>query len=126
MAEATTKKNAVHKKSLHTPDETRKYGKGKIDVVEVGGVTIGRSHHESGWRWSEHVKPIAKTDWCEVHHVGYIVQGRMKIVSLDGVEDEIVAGDAFVIPPGHDAWTVGSETVILLDFKGSPEYAKQK
>jgi uncharacterized cupin superfamily protein len=74
----------------------------------------------------ERVKPIAKTDRCEVHHVGYVVQGRMKIVGRDGSEDEIKAGDGFVIPPGHDAWTVGNETVILLDFKGSPEYAKQK
>jgi len=128
MADAPTteKKAAVHKKSLHSPDETRPFGKGKLEVVNVGGVTIGRSHHEPGWKWSDHVKPIAKTDRCEVHHVGYVVQGRMKIVGRDGSDEEIKAGDGFVIPPGHDAWTVGNETVILLDFKGSPEYAKQK
>ncbi len=126
MAEAKPKKKSVHRKSLHSPDETRKYAKGKIDVVEVSGVTVGRSHHEPGWRWSEHVKPIAKTDRCEVRHMGYIVQGRMRIAGLDGSEDDITAGDVFVIPPGHDAWTVGTETVILIDFKGSPEYAKPK
>jgi hypothetical protein len=127
MADAPTtgKKAAVHKKSLHSPDETRPFGKGKLEVVNVGGVTVGRSHHEPGWKWSEHVKPIAKTDRCEVHHVGYVVQGRMKIVGRDGAEEEIKAGDGFVILPGHDAWTVGNETAILLDFKGSPEYAKQ-
>ena len=127
MADAATteKKAAVHKKSLHSPDETRQFGKGKLEVVNVGGTTIGRSHHEPGWKWSEHVKPIAKTDRCEVQHVGYVVQGCMKIVGRDGSEEEIKAGDGFVIPPGHDAWTVGNETVILLDFKGAPEYAKQ-
>jgi mannose-6-phosphate isomerase-like protein (cupin superfamily) len=122
----TTEKKAVHKQSLDSPNETRPFGKGKLELVNVGGVTIGRSRHEPGWKWSEHVKPIAKTEQCEVHHVGYVVQGRMKIARRDGSEEEIKAGDGFVIPPGHDAWTVGSETVILLDFKGSPEYAKQR
>ena len=72
------------------------------------------------------VKPLAKTDRCENQHVGYVVQGRLKVVGRDGSEGEINAGDAFVIPPGHDAWTVGNETVILLDFKGSPAGAKPK
>ncbi|MDQ6884889.1 MAG: cupin domain-containing protein [Candidatus Dormibacteraeota bacterium] len=120
MAEAKAKKKAVHKKSLHSPDTTRKNARGKTDVVEVGGVTVGRSHFEPGWKWSEHVKPAAKTDRCEVHHVGYIVQGRMRIAGTDGSEDDITAGDVYVIPPGHDAWTVGTETVILIDFRGSP------
>jgi quercetin dioxygenase-like cupin family protein len=123
MADAATteKKEAVRKKSLDSPDETRPFGKGKMEVVNVGGVTIVRLHYEPGWKWSEHVKPIAKTDRCEVQHVGYMVKGRLKIVGRDGSEGEINAGDGFVIPPGHDAWTVGNETAILLDVKGSPD-----
>ena len=124
-ARATEKKAAVHKKRLDSPDETRPFGKGKLELVNVDGVTIVRTHHEPGWKWSQDVKPMAKTDRCEVQHVGYIVQGRLKIVGRDGSEGEINAGDGFVIPPGHDAWTVGNETVILLDFKGSPGDAKQ-
>ena len=124
-ARTTEKKAAVHKKSLRSPDETRPFGKGKMEIVNVDGVTMVRSYHEPGWKWSEHVKPIAKTDRCEAQHVGYIVQGRLHIVGRDGSEGEINAGDGFVIPPGHDAWTVGNETVILLDFKGSPADAKQ-
>lgn len=125
MADApTTEMAAVHKKSLNSPDETRTFGKGKAEVVNVDGVTVIRLHYEPGWKWSEHVKPIAKTDRCEVQHVGYMVQGRLHIVSRDGAEGEINAGDGFVIPPGHDAWTVGNETVILLDLKGSPGGAK--
>jgi quercetin dioxygenase-like cupin family protein len=116
---ATEKKTAVHKKSLDAPDETRPFGKGKMEVVKVGGATIVRLNYEPGWKWSEHIKPMAKTDRCEVEHIGYMVQGRLKIVGRDGSEGEIKAGDGFVIPPGHDAWTVGNETAILLDVKGS-------
>ena len=112
---STTEKAAVDKKRLDAPDETRVFGKGKAEVVKLGDVSIFRLHYEPGWRWSEHIKPMAKTDRCEVRHVGYMVQGRLKIVGRDGSEGELAAGDAFVIPPGHDAWTVGNETAILLD-----------
>src|SRR2546421_10157924 len=123
MADAPTteKKAAVHKKSLQSPDETRPFGKGKLEVVNVGGVTIGRSHHEPGWKGSEHAKPIAKTDRCEVNHVGYVVQGRMKIVGRDGSAEEIQAGGGVGIPPGYDAGTVGQGTVVLIDCRRSPE-----
>jgi len=128
MADAPTtqKKAAVQKKRLDSPDETRPFGRGKVEIVNVGGVTVVRTHHEPGWKWTEDVKPLAKTDRCENQHVGYVVQGRLKVVGRDGSEGEINAGDAFVIPPGHDAWTVGNETVILVDFKGSPAGAKPK
>jgi quercetin dioxygenase-like cupin family protein len=76
-----------------------------------------RTQHEPGWRWTQDVKPLVKTDRCEARHVGYVVQGRLKVVGRDGAEDELRAGDGFVIPPGHDAWTVGNEAVILLDVK---------
>ena len=116
MADAsTTEMAAVHKKSLDAPDETRTFGKGKAEVVNVGGASIFRLHYEPGWKWSEHIKPVAKTDRCEVRHVGVMIQGRLKVVGRDGSEGELKAGDAFVVPPGHDAWTVGNETVILLD-----------
>jgi hypothetical protein len=101
-APATEKKEAVHKKSLDAPDETRPFGHGKMEVVHVGGVTINRLNYEPGWKWSQDVKPMAKTERCEV--------------------EQIKAGDAFVIPAGHDAWTVGNETAILLDVKGSPKH----
>jgi mannose-6-phosphate isomerase-like protein (cupin superfamily) len=118
----TEMKSAVHKKTLDSPDETRPFGKGKAEVVNVDGVMIVRLNYEPGWKWSVDVKPIAKTDRCEALHVGYIIQGRLHIVGRDGSEGEISAGDAFVIPPGHDAWTVGDQTAILLDFKGAPQH----
>jgi quercetin dioxygenase-like cupin family protein len=111
-------------KSLDSPDETRSFDNGKMDVVELGNVTVGRATFEPGWRWSEHVKPIAGTDSCEVPHVGYVISGRMGIAMDDGEEQEFGPNEAFVIPPGHDGWTVGDEPLIVLDFSGADEYAK--
>lgn len=125
-ARATGKQAAVHKKRFDSPDQTRPFGRGKAEVVEVGGVHIGRTTHEPGWRWSEDIGPMAKMDRCEAKHVGYVVQGRLKVIGRDGSEGEVSAGDIFVLPPGHDAWTVGNEAVILLDFHGFDAAMKQK
>lgn len=112
-------------KNLDSPDETRPFvSNGKADIVDVGGVTVGRGVFEPGWRWSEHVKPIAGTDTCQAGHTGYCLSGRMKVVMDEGAEAEIGPGDAFVISPGHDAWIVGDEPCVLLDFSGMAQYAK--
>jgi quercetin dioxygenase-like cupin family protein len=113
-------------KSLDSPEETRPFvDKGKADVVKVGDVTVGRGVFEPGWRWSEHVKPIAGTDSCQSAHTGYVLSGRMKVVMDDGEEAEVGPGDAFVIEPGHDAWTVGDDACVMVDFSGMERYAKQ-
>jgi quercetin dioxygenase-like cupin family protein len=113
-------------KSLDSPDETRPFAaKGKADIVKVGDVTVGRGVFEPGWRWSEHVKPIAGTDSCQAPHAGYVLSGRMHVRMDDGTEAEVGPGDAFVISPGHDAWTVGDEACVALDFSGMESYAKR-
>ena len=114
----------IQGKNLGSPDETRSFDKGKMDVVTLDNVTVGRAVFEPGWKWSECVKPIAGTESCEVAHVGYVVSGRMKVVMDDGSEMEYGAEDALVIPPGHDAWIVGDEPCTVLDFAGADEYAK--
>ncbi|MQA73369.1 MAG: cupin domain-containing protein [Solirubrobacterales bacterium] len=112
-------------KSLDFPDELRPFvAKGEVAVVRLGEATIGRGVAEPGWRWSEHVKPLAGTDSCRERHTGYVISGRMHIVMDDGVEGEAGPGDAFVIPPGHDAWIVGSEPCVFLDFTGMESYAE--
>lgn len=114
-------------KSLDKPDETRKFaGHGWADVVQLGSKTILRGHFQPGWRWSNDVKPIAKTDLCEVSHLGYCLEGRMHLKMKDGTEYEIGPGDAVAIPPGHDADVIGDQTVVLLDFGEVEEYAKPK
>lgn len=114
----------LESKSLDQPDETRPVDKGSVQIVELDGATVMRTTFEPGWRWSECVKPMVGTESCEVHHVGYVISGRMHIRMDDGQELEIGPGDVLQIPPGHDAWIVGDEPYVGLDFKGGAEYAK--
>jgi quercetin dioxygenase-like cupin family protein len=119
---------AMIRKSLNEPEETRPFeeGKGKVDLVNIEGGAIGRAIFEPGWQWSKHVKPIAKTDSCQVAHRGYILSGRLKVVMNDGEENEFAAGDYMVVPPGHDAWTVGDEACVVIDWQGLDDYAKRQ
>jgi quercetin dioxygenase-like cupin family protein len=113
--------------SLDTPQETRPFenGMGKLELVNIESGPVGRATFEPGWRWSEHVKPIAGTDSCEAAHLGYYVSGRMKVVMDDGQEMEFGPGDFAVIPPGHDAWTVGDQPCVVIDWQGFTDYAKR-
>ena len=113
------------KKSFDNPDEVRPFeGNGHSDVIRVGGHTIGRGTFEPGWRWSNNVKPIAKTDSCQVTHLGYVVSGRMRIFMNDGTEGEVGPGETFTVEPGHDAEVVGDEPCIALEFGEASKYAK--
>lgn len=114
-------------KSFDSPDETREFAKGKLDVVKVGGSTLGRYTLEPGWKWSESVKPIVGTDTCQQHHLGYVVSGRLKSVTDQGQEIEAGPGDAYEIEPGHDSWVVGDETWVGLEFqsKAAETYGKK-
>jgi mannose-6-phosphate isomerase-like protein (cupin superfamily) len=116
---------SLQSKSLDQPDETRPIDKGKVEVVELDGGTVMRTPFEPGWKWSECVAPAAGTDSCQADHFGYVVSGHMHVVMDDGEELDFKAGDAMRIPPGHDAWTVGDETVVAVDFKGGGDYAKK-
>ena len=117
----------IHKKSLDTPDELRPIEKGTVEVVTLeGGTSFMRLTFQPGWRWSECVKPIVGTDSCQVHHVGYTISGRMHVRMGDGTEMDIGPGDATEIPPGHDAWIVGTEPFVSIDFQGADEYAKSE
>lgn len=115
----------IQKKSIDTPDETRTFSKGNLDLVTVKGVTFGVATFEPGWKWSECVKPIAKTDSCQSSHTAYQVSGRLHVVTDDGEEVEIGPGEVSFIPPGHDAWVVGDEPVVCIDVTGMGDYAKE-
>jgi quercetin dioxygenase-like cupin family protein len=117
---------ALEVKRFDAPDETRPFvDKGQAEVVNVGGQTVGHAVFEPGWRWSEHVKPIAGTESCQVSHLGYCISGRMHVVMDDGTEGEVKPGDVWAIPPGHDAWTVGDEPCVVMDFGEFGDYAKR-
>jgi hypothetical protein len=113
-------------RNIDKPDERRDFPQGYVEAVHLpGGVIFDRTTFGPGWRWSEAVKPIAGTDSCMFHHVGWVVSGRMHIRHDDGAELEIGPGDAVVIEPGHDAWTVGDEDCVMVDFttEDDPRFA---
>jgi mannose-6-phosphate isomerase-like protein (cupin superfamily) len=112
-------------KHLGSPDELRTPPKTKVEVVKVGSSTVMRATFEPGWKWSECVKPIAGTKSCQVPHINYVISGRMKVVMDDGTTAEMGPGDAAEIPPGHDAWVVGNEPCVAIDFAAGQIYAKK-
>jgi mannose-6-phosphate isomerase-like protein (cupin superfamily) len=115
----------MEKKSLASAEEIREFDRGRLELATVGGVTFGRATLQPGWRWSTSVKPIAGGRSCLAPHLQYHVSGRLHVVMDDGSEAEFVPGDVSSIPPGHDAWVVGTEPVVLLDIQGMAEYAKK-
>jgi hypothetical protein len=106
----------VTSRDMVSPDETMTFDNGLVEVVKIGASTIRRTTFEPGWRWSENVKPIATTDSCQVHHVGYLLSGRLHVATEDGGEAEIGPGEAYEIQPGHDGWVVGDEAVVTIEF----------
>ena len=110
-------------KSFETPDEVRSITRGNVRILDLGDIVVGRMVWEPGWRWSEHVKPIAKTDLCEYHHIGVTISGTAHVLMRDGSELEIGPDAAYEIPPGHDAWVVGDEPYVSLDFAGMRGFA---
>ncbi len=113
-------------KSFAKPDEVREFPKGRLELVKVGGATVGRAVFQPGWRWSTSVQPIAKTKSCEAPHFQYHVSGVLKVRMDDGSEFECLPGDVSLLPPGHDGWVVGDEPVVVVDFQGMLDYAKSK
>ncbi len=106
--------------------DVRAIPRGRIDVVELDDTVVGRMTYEPGWRWSADVQPIAGTDTCQYHHVGVVLSGRLRVEMPDGTELEIGPGDVFEIPPGHDAWVVGDEPWVSVDFEAMRTFGKRR
>jgi mannose-6-phosphate isomerase-like protein (cupin superfamily) len=114
----------IESKNMNTPDETRTPDKTKIEVVNVGGSEVGRFTFQPGWKWSECIKPVVKTESCQAEHFGYVEAGRIHIVHTDGAEVDLGRGDAYLIAPGHDAWVLGNEPFVAIEFRSAATYAK--
>jgi hypothetical protein len=110
--------------SFNKPEKVRMFPKGKVELITIGGATISRATFEPGWKWSTSVQPLAKTKSCEVARFQYHMSGTLKIVMDDGVQFECNAGDVSLLPVGHDAWVVGNQPVVVVDFQGMIDYAK--
>ena len=109
--------DAMQKKNLDSsPDEVRTFDHGEVRAVSLGAFKVMRGVLQPGWKWSEHIKPLVQTDSCQVEHNAILLSGRIKTVMEDGSEMEIGPGDAYVTPPGHDAWVVGDEPAVGIEF----------
>ena len=115
----------LEKRNFASPDEVRPMAdKGVVELVKIGDGVVGKVTFEAGWRWSEHVKPVAGTDLCEAPHFQYHVTGTLHIVMADGAEFDARPGDVTALPQGHDAWVVGDEPVVVVDWYGASNYAR--
>jgi len=115
----------TEQKSFDKPDETRSFERGAVDLVNIGGAEIGRLVLQPGWRWSEHVKPIAGTDLCEAPHFQYHISGTLGVRMADGTELVVHPGEVTSLPEGHDAWVIGDEPAVIVDWYGASNYAKR-
>lgn len=118
----------IRRMSLDSPEEVRPFqdDRGQLEMVNLDEGAVARATFRPGWQWSKHVKPIAGTESCEVPHRGYVISGHMTVRMNDGEEATFGAGDFMLIPPGHDAWVVGGEPCVVIDWQGMTDYAKQK
>src|SRR5438445_8227378 len=107
-----------YRKSLDRPDHALRIAGLIEDVVEIGDFTVGRIVHPPGWRWSKDMKPIVGGEWCAARHVGVVLSGRMRVELKDGTAIDIGPFEVFDIPPGHDAYVVGDEPLVELDWSG--------
>jgi hypothetical protein len=111
-------------RTFDKPDETREFSHGVAEILRVQGSDIGRLVLQPGWRWSEHVKALAGTEWCEAPHFQYHVAGRLGIQMASGEQFEAGPGDVTALPHGHDAWVIGEEPVVVVDWWGASTYAQ--
>ena len=116
-------KSSEHR-AFTRPDETREFPNGKAEILKIGGGAVGRLIFQPGWRWSRDVKPLARTESCEAPHFQYHVSGILRVKMDDGSEFDCRPGDVSLLPSGHDAWVVGDEPVVVVDWFGASNYAK--
>ena len=112
-------------KRFEYPDETREFERGKFEIVRIGGLTLGRATYQPGWKWSEHVRPLAGTQLCEIEHVGLVISGHAVAAMSGGRVIDLLPGTLFYIPPTpHDSWVVGNDPYVSLHFLGANHYTK--
>lgn len=114
----------IEMREFESPDETRTPERTRIELVGLAGGQVGRYTFQPGWRWSECIKPVVKTESCQVDHIGYVISGRLGARHADGTEFEIGPGAVYRIAPGHDGWTIGDEPAVVVEFQGAANFAK--
>ena len=109
----------LQKRSFDAPDERRTPPHAEIAFVKFGDRTVARITYFPGFRWTTDMRPSAGTDLCQGNHFTYAVSGRCGVAMADGAQVEFGPGDIGTIPPGHDAWVIGDEPFVTIDFGGA-------
>ena len=115
----------VLRKNFDDPDEVIDVPSVRVQVVDLGDLTVGRMVNEPGWRWSTHMKPVVRTDYCMHAHIGFLARGRVAGEYRDGCSFEFTAPEVIVVEPGHDAWVVGDEPAVLIQFDSEEGTARR-
>ena len=115
---------AYERKNLATPDEVRTFPHGRVELANLESGPVARATYEPGWRWSNDIKPMAKTDWCQVNHAGYVLSGTMGIKMAGGDEFVVGPGELVTLGSGHDAWVIGNEPCMMIDWGAISTFAK--
>ena len=105
-------------KSMSASKDIKEFKHARMELVDIADHTVARFTLKKGWKWSNDIKPVVKTEWCMAPHLQYVISGRFRVMMKDGTEFDIGAGDVASVPPGHDAWVVGNEAVIGIEFVG--------
>ena len=106
----------LQSRNVATPDDKKSFEHGEVSLVNLPGFAVARAEFRPGWRWSADVKPLAGTASCQATHSSYVVSGRLHVQMDDGAELELGPGDAHLVGAGHDAWVVGDEPCVTIDF----------
>lgn len=114
----------AERRAFTQPDQVREFPLARLETVNLGGLIVARATFQPGWRWSTSIQPVAQTASCQSAHLLYHVSGVLKVLMDDGTELECRAGDVSSLPPGHDAWVVGDEPVVVVDFQGMVNWAQ--
>jgi hypothetical protein len=124
---STSTQQPLEHVSFDRPDEVREGDNWRLELVNLaGGAQVGRITVQPGWKWSKDVKPVAETDLCMAPHQQYQISGRIHIVMADGTELDAGPGEITSLPPGHDAWVVGEESVVAIDWQGASVWAARR
>ena len=114
----------LQRRNFGDADDVREVPFGRLETYDLGEMRIGRSILEPGWRWSESIKPIAGTELCEYRHIGICVSGRCQIVLREGAQMMVEGGQFYEVPPGHDAWVIGDEPWVTIDWQPSTAFVQ--
>ncbi len=88
-------------------------------LANLGAITVGRAVLAPGWNWSASIGSLTGATLCHVHHVNLVLSGWIRFVMEDGESGEFGPNTVVDVPPGHDAWVVGDEPVVIIDLYGN-------